>query len=103
MEQVRKNGCDILLAVDVTGQPVPEANGQDPGPTSFMLGATQILQKRVTRLLSDIARPDIIIVPEIDRFGAHDFLKIREILVAAEPERERLKRRLGNLFENARL
>ncbi len=103
MEQVRKNGCDILLAVDVIGQPVPEANGQDPGPASFILGATQIMQKQITRLQSDIARPDIIIVPEIDRFAAHDFLRIREILEATEPERERLKRHLGNLLDNARL
>lgn len=99
MEQVRKAGCDILLAVDVTGMPLAKENGRDPGPAELMLGAMQIMQKRITGLQGDTARPDVTITPEIDQFGAHEFLSIADILEAAEPERERVKRRLGPLLE----
>ena len=65
----------------------------------MILGSTQIMQKQITRLMAEAARPDVMITPAIDRFGAADFLKIREILAAAEPERDRLKRRLTPLLE----
>jgi len=99
MDQVRKAGCDILLAVDVTGMPLAKEENGDPGPAELMLGATQVLQKRITRLQCETAKPEMMITPAIDRFAAHDFLKISEILEAAEPERERVKRRLGPLLE----
>ncbi len=100
MHQAREHGCDILLAVDVTGRPRAEAADDTPGPAELMLGAMQILQKQITRLHCRTARPDILLSPAIERFSAHEFLKIREILEAAEPERERLKRRLAPLLEN---
>jgi NTE family protein len=82
----------------VTGTPRPQSRTSDPGPTELLLGATQILQKQITKLQSEFSKPDILISPNIDHFGAHDFLKIKEILKAAEPERERLKRRLERLL-----
>ncbi len=94
MDHVRRRGCDVLVAVDVTGMPVERLSEKVPGPAELILGSTQIMQKEITRLMADTMRPDVMIVPEIDRFGAHDFLKIRDILAAAEPERDRLKRRL---------
>ncbi|WP_299755019.1 patatin-like phospholipase family protein [uncultured Boseongicola sp.] len=98
MDQVRRKGCGLLIAVDVTGTPRPQSRTSDPGPTELLLGATQILQKQITKLQSEFSKPDILISPNIDHFGAHDFLKIKEILKAAEPERERLKRRLERLL-----
>jgi len=102
MDQVRERGCDILVAVDVTGLPVEKPSEKVPGPTELMLGSTQILQKEITRLKSEAAGPDVMIIPAIDRFGAHEFLKIREILAAAEPERDRLKRQLEPLLAGHR-
>jgi NTE family protein len=100
MDQVRRKGCDILVAVDVTGNPQPRSSTADPGPIELILGSIQILEKQITKLQSGFAKPDILILPAIDRFGAHDFLKIREILTAADPERDRLKRRLDKLMSN---
>ncbi len=105
MAVARARGCKVLLAVDVTGMPMPKTgkNGApdpaDPGPAELILGSTQILQKRITQLQAEIARPDVMITPAIDRFGAHEFLNIREILAAAEPERDRVKRLLGPLLD----
>ena len=102
MQQVRARGCEILVAVDVTGMPVEKPSEKVPGPTELMLGSTQILQKEITRLKAEAASPDVMIIPAIDRFGAHDFLKIREILASAEPERDRLKRLLEPLLAGHR-
>lgn len=99
VDQVRQHGCDILVAVDVTGKPVAQNGNGDPGSVELMLGSTQILQKRITYLQNAVSRPDVLITPDIDQFSAHDFLKIEKILRAAEPERDRLKRQLGPLLE----
>jgi NTE family protein len=98
MEQVRKRGCRILVAVDVVGIPYQGNDTSYPGPTELLLGAMQILEKQITKLQRTVSRPDIMIIPDIDRFGAHDFLKIKEILAAAEPERERLVRCLDKIL-----
>lgn len=100
MDQVRRKGCGLLIAVDVTGNPRSQGSSADPGPTELILGSTQILQKQITKLQSGFFKPDILISPDIDRFAAHDFLKIKEILIAADPERERLKRRLDELLSD---
>lgn len=99
MDHVRDRGCDLLVAVDVTGKPVEAGDGKGPGAAELITGGTQIMQREITRLKARTARPDVMIVPAIDRFGAHEFLKIRDILAAAEPERERLKRSLGALLD----
>jgi len=99
MDQPRKSGCEILLAVDVTGMPVEGTRKSQPGTTELHFGSSQIMQKAITCLKAETAKPEIMIVPAIDQFGAHEFLKIREILAAAEPERERVKRKLGALLQ----
>ncbi len=101
--QARRSGCDILVGIDVTGRPrLPEdKGGADPGPVELMLGATQIMQKRIIHMQNTLARPDVFISPNIHSFSAHEFLKIEEILAAAEPEREALKRRLEPLLAAA--
>lgn len=99
MAHVRQRGGDILVAVDVTGMPVGPPSPKPPGPSELLMGSTQIMQREITRLKAEAARPEVMLTPAIDRFGAGDFLKIREILAAAEPERDRLKRRLAPLLE----
>ncbi len=99
VDHLRAKGCDIILAVDVTGKPVKNIDNKIPGHAELMLGAVQNLQKQITRMHCDIVHPDILVVPDIDRFGAQDFFKIREILDAADPVRETLKRQLAELLE----
>jgi NTE family protein len=96
MNQLRSHRCDILLAVDVTGMPVPEH--REPGPANLMLGSTQIMQKRIVQQECAAIKPEVLITPDIDRFAAHDFLKIKEILAATVPVREQVKRQLGPLL-----
>lgn len=98
MDHLRKRGCDILVAVDVTGMPLPKEDNANPGTMEMILGSTQVLQKQITRLQYESVRPEVMITPAIDQFGAHQFLKIHEILEAAEPERDRVKSLLEPLL-----
>ncbi len=95
---LRRHGCDIVIAVDVTGRPQAQPGNKERGPVEMTLGAMQIMQKRITALHFATTAPDLVISPGVDRFRAHEFLKIGDILRAAEPERERLKRLLEPLL-----
>lgn len=57
MDQVRRKVCGLLVAVDVTGTPLPQKRTTDPRTTELILGSTQILQKRITKLQSKFAKP----------------------------------------------
>jgi len=98
-EHVNNSGCDIVIAVDVTGKPVPSSRRKRPGLTDLAFGATQIMQRQITRLMRESSPPDIYIKPAIDHFKAYDFFKIKDILAAAEPAREELKRQLGERLQ----
>ncbi len=91
-DHVREWGCDVVLAVEVTGQPVPDRKGKGrrPGVTELALGATQIMQLQIAALKRRLDPPDIWVDPPVDRFRAYDFLKAAEILAAAEPIREQV-------------
>ncbi len=100
-DHVRAFGCDVVVAVEVTGHPMPSARGRRPGVTELALGATQIMQLQIAALRRRIDPPDIWVDPPVDAFRAYDFLKAREILEAAEPVREEVKRRLAAVMEKA--
>ena len=55
--------------------------------------------KQISALRRAVNPPDIYIEPEVDRFSVHEFFRLRDILKAAEPARERLKRALGTAIE----
>ncbi len=92
-DHVRAFGCDVVMAVEVTGRP-REASSR-PGVTELALGATQIMQLRIAALMRRLEPPDIWIDPPVDDFRAYDFLKAEDILAAAEPVREEVRQRLS--------
>ena len=100
-DHVRAFGCDVVVAVEVTGHPMPSPKGRRPGVTELALGATQIMQLQIAALRRRIDPPEIWVDPPVDAFRAYDFLKAREILEAAEPVREEVKRRLAEVLDKA--
>ena len=93
------NAADVTVAIDVTGAPQRPANLRLPTSAEARIGATQILFHSVMREKLLRFRPDILIRPNVQRFGTLDFLKMPEILAAAAPAKEELKRRLGEVLE----
>lgn len=84
---------DIVVAVDVIGGPVRR---RAKGPTNFdlALGGSQILMRQIARLMRERSAPDIYIEPLLDRFRVLEFFRADEILAAAAPAKDDLKRQL---------
>jgi NTE family protein len=86
-------GSDITVAIDVIGGPAPR---RAKGPTNFdlALGGSQILMRQIARLKREQRPPDIYVEPLLDGFRVLEFFRAQEILAAAAPAKDELKRRL---------
>ena len=83
--------ADVVVAVDVTGGPVPQARA--PG-FDAMFGTLQIMQGAIVAAKLKIYRPEILVRPAVDRFRVLDFFDVRAILSAAAPAKDELKREI---------
>ncbi|MGH6891185.1 MAG: patatin-like phospholipase family protein [Dongiaceae bacterium] len=92
---------DLTVAIDVTGGPAA-GMGRDPGMRDLWFGAAQIMQRQIVALRNLEHPPDILIEPAVDAFRVLEFFKVRAILAAAAPAKERLKRKLALAIENDR-
>lgn len=91
--------CDLIVAVDVVGSPIPRRKRQAPSAMDALFGATQILMQTITSQKLKNRKPDIVVRPDIDSFRVLDFLKAGQVLEAAEPNREKVKRQLAEAIE----
>jgi NTE family protein len=93
--------ADITVAVDVTG--APDANTPPTALSTDDLwnGALHALFTAVTREKLGRRSPEIFIRPQVTTYATMDFLKMDEILAAAEPAKQELKRALARQFERA--
>ena len=75
--------ADVVVAVDVTfGGRRREA--RRPAPFQSMFGAAQIMQGAITAQKLKMRSPDILVRPGVEQFGVLDFLRVSQILRAAE-------------------
>jgi NTE family protein len=94
----------MTIAVDVTGDTRRHAGakvGAVPRPFEAMTGAAQLLFHSVTREKLKRRAPDIMIRPAVGSFGSFDFFKIGDILAAAAPAKEEVKRKLAQRLDGA--
>jgi NTE family protein len=96
---VVRDKADITIAVDVTGDPRRIAAQRPPRQSAARWGAVQLLFHAVIREKLKTRPPDILIRPAVGTFGSADFFRIGDILAAAEPSREELKRKLAQCLE----
>ncbi len=85
--------CDIVVAIDVTGKPKPLSNAKASN-MELAIGSLLIMFNQLAESRRALTPPDIYIKPAVDNFGAGDFFKVTEMLAAAEPAKEQLKRAL---------
>ncbi len=90
--------CDLIVAINVTGRPVRRGHGT-PRTPDLVSGAMQIQQQSIAALQREKHRCDIWIEPAVNPFRVHEFFKLDEILKAARPARDELKRQLEQLLE----
>ena len=96
---VLEGEADLTVAVDVTG-----ASSGEPGKRSqptvlaALVSASQILQRSVVREKLKASQPDVYIDVDVDHFHVLEFHRFKEILAAAQPAKEQLKRQLDRVL-----
>jgi NTE family protein len=85
------------VACDVAGGPA-EGASRMPAPFEAMFATAQIMQRSITNQMLKVRSPDLIVQPEIGAFRALDFFRAKEILRAAAPVKETVKRSLEACF-----
>ena len=89
--------ADLTVAIDVTGS---GRSGKRPQPTilAALVSATQILQRSIVREKLKASRPDVYIDVDVDNFNVLEFHRFKEVLAAAQPAKEQLRRRLERVL-----
>ena len=90
--------ASVIIACDVTMGPMV-ASHVSPKPYQAMIGAGQILQTAIIAEMLKTDAPDIMLVPDVQGFSTLDFFRAVQILEAAEPLREEVKRALTAKLE----
>jgi NTE family protein len=90
--------ADITIAIDVSGTSGAALERDPPTAIQSLVIASQILQHAIVRERLRHSRPDIYIEMPVDRFGILEFHKFREILAAAEPAKDQLRRQLDRVL-----
>lgn len=90
--------CDITVAVDVSGAASEAVIGPRPGAMTMLAQSVQIMQKRLIRERLRFDQPDIYADVQLDRFGAFQFHKVRDILDAAQPAKSDIKHKLTRIL-----
>ena len=93
-----KDEVDLTIAVDVSGAPRQPSDNSGPRAFEALFSASQILQKSIIREKLRSHRPDILVDAACAGVGVLDFHRYREILAAAEPCRDALKRQLERVL-----
>ena len=93
--------ADVTIAVDVTGAPNKDTPPASLSTDDLWNGAFHALFTTVTREKLARRRPDIFIRPQVTTYESMDFLKMDEILAAAEPAKQELKRSLAERLDRA--
>lgn len=91
--------ADVLVAIDVSGTPVPSPARARPTAIEALFASSFLFERSIVREKLKSHRPDIYIDAGTGRYQALDFLKVREILAAARPAQEKLRRELGHVLE----
>jgi NTE family protein len=92
-----RDGVDLVVAIDVTGKPRQTSGGR-PGNMEIAVGSLLIMFNRMAQLKRALSPPDIYISPRVEDFGSADFFRARDIIAAAEPAKEELKRKLERML-----
>jgi NTE family protein len=90
--------ADVTVAIDVSGAPRSDPREMGPGAVEAIVACAQILQRSLVREKLKRTQPDIYIDVDVDAFHVLEFNRFREILAAAAPAKDQLKRKLERVF-----
>ncbi|MDR3376268.1 MAG: patatin-like phospholipase family protein [Ancalomicrobiaceae bacterium] len=90
---------DFIIAVDVVSFPEPRDDRALPSGLDTVVGSAQLMMQQIMAEKLRQRPPDILVRSPGGPYHALDFLKSRQILEAAAPMREEVKRRLARQIE----
>jgi NTE family protein len=90
--------ADIVVAIDVSGTPVPNAKRPHPTALEALFASSFLFERSIVREKLKVRQPDIYIDAGTGAFQVLDFLKVREVLAAAEPAKAKLKAKLERVL-----
>ena len=90
--------ADILVAIDGSGTTVPSPSRPRPTALEALFASSFLFERSIVREKLKAHRPDIYIDAGTGRYQALEFLKVREILAAAEPAKAQLRADLERML-----
>ena len=90
--------AQIVIAIDVSGSPVPNAKRVYPTPLESLLASAFLFERSIVREKLKNSQPDILIYAGTSQFQVLDLLKFNEILAAAAPAKDRLKAQIERVL-----
>ncbi len=86
--------CDILVGIDVNGDPSQRLNRVDYKALDMWFGAAQIMMHSLIAHMMSAYPPDVYVRPHLDTFGTLEFWRVREIVEHAAKDKDNFKRQL---------
>lgn len=93
-----KDEADIIVAIDVSGVTVASPERSRPTALESLFGASFLFERSIVREKLKSGQPDIYIDAGTGRYQALEFLKVREILAAAEAAKAQLRVKLERVL-----
>jgi NTE family protein len=93
-----RDECDILIAIDVSGERMPDEHDPTPSMLENIFSTFQIMQTSIVRSKLESSQPDILVQPELTNFWIMDFHRKDEILEGVKGEVELFKQELHAIF-----
>ncbi len=91
--------ADVVVAIDVSGTTAPSPARPLPTALEVLFATSFLYERSIVREKLKARRPDIYIDAGTGHYQALEFLKVRDILVAAEPAKEQLRTALANVLD----
>jgi NTE family protein len=92
--------ADIVIGIDVNGDPQDWPATRIPSPLDIALGSAQIMAHSLIANMIAAYRPDLYFRPRIRAVGAYEYWKVRDIMAASDLDKDRFKRTLSAKIES---
>jgi len=92
-------GADILVGIDVNGDPSELIGKTNHNMLDVWFGSAQIMMHSLTAHMMAAYPPDIYVRPHLNTFGALEFWRVREIIEHVEADKDSFKRQLARKIE----
>jgi NTE family protein len=91
--------CDILVGIDVNGDPSRRINQIEYGPLDSWFSAAQIMMHALIAHMMAAYPPDVYVRPHVDMFGTMEYWRVREIIDYAAKDKDNFKRQLSRKID----